>query len=171
MPEPKDGFNDQYGLASSTGSRAAAGPAFPPLANGEGGPPLLDEEGRAWVRPVGSGPPDPSIAGAFQVSATALVNDAEIRGSGAPLMLTMLSGFVEAGDDEVNYVQLYDVVGAPAGTPVFSARIVGGQNFSWAPPPGWRFTTGIRFALSTSAVTYVAGATGWFNAIGWETLP
>jgi hypothetical protein len=174
MTRPKDGSTDQFGLSSSTGARSAAGPAFPPLANGDGGPLLLDNEGRAWVRPVGATPPSPTITGEWQESSRpiGLTNDAEIRGSGAPLILMMLSGFVEAGsDDEVNYVQLYDVVGAPAGAPAFCAKLIGSQNFSWTPPNGWRFEDGIRFAVSTTAVTYAAGSTAWFNAFGWETLP
>jgi hypothetical protein len=172
MPSPKDGVNDQYGLSSNTGSRAAAGAAFPTLANGDGGPPLLDNEGRAWVRPVGAGPPDPAITGDFQFTSAGLVNDLEIRGTGAPLLLTLITGFVEAGaDDEVNYVQIYDVVGVPVGTPAFVCKLIGAQNFSWQPSNGWRFTNGIRFAVSTAALTYAAGSTAWFNAQGWETLP
>lgn len=169
MPSPKDGTNDQWGLASSSGSRASIAL---PLGNGDGAAPLVDLEGRVWVRPTGEGPPDPSIAGEFQERSSALLNDAEIRGSGAPLLLLMVSGFVQAASDaEVNYVQLYDQIGAPAGSPVFSCRVVGPQNYAWSPPRGWRFATGIRWAISTSPTSYVAGAVGWYNAIGWETLP
>lgn len=172
MPRAKDGFNDQFGLSSDTGTRAAAGLAFPPLANGDGGPPLVDNQGRVWVRPIGSGPPDPSIAGEFQIASGALENDAEIRGSGAPLILTMLTGFVEAAsDDQVNYVQIYDVVGAPVGVPAFCCKLIGSQNYSWTPPNGWRFANGIRFAVSNTPLSFAAGATAWFNAFGWETIP
>jgi hypothetical protein len=46
----KNGFNTQWGLVSSDGTRAGAG--FASLSPGESAPPLVDEEGRLWTVPL-----------------------------------------------------------------------------------------------------------------------
>ena len=61
----KNGFNTQWGLVSSDGTRAGAG--FASLSPGEGAPPLVDEEGRLWTRAI-----DPALmmpVGSFAVAA------------------------------------------------------------------------------------------------------
>lgn len=164
----KNGINDQFGLVASSGGRTGAS-----LIDGHGGPPLIDEEGRLWVRVAGGAggnSPDPAIPNAFQLNSGALTNNATIRDAGIPLLLTLLSGFIEAGSDTaVNYVQLYDLDAVPSGVPAFTCRLVGRQAFGWVPVNGWRFENGIRFAVSTAALSFVAGSPAWFNAQGWES--
>lgn len=175
----KDGTNGQWGLATSDGTRATAGAAFPALGNGEGGPPSIDGNGNVWVRPVGGTPPAPGFLTAWQEHNTSeLTDSAQIRGTVDPanqFMLDQVGGFVNAiADTDVCYVQLFNGSAAPAvgATPQISIRIVGSQNYSWAPGQ-YHFPDGIWFALSTSPNDYAAGTTalGWYTALGWESLP
>lgn len=163
MPSPKDGSTDNWGLASSDGTRAAAGAAFPQLSSGEGGPPLIDEDGKLWVR---EGGPAPGFATRWQASSGALTNDEQII-AGASL-LEQVTGFVQAASDvAVNYVQIYDLAAIPVGVPVQTIRIVGSQVWAWS-PQRWQFSNGVRFAVSSSAIAFVAADVAFFNALGWS---
>jgi hypothetical protein len=171
----KDGTNAQWGLVSADGTRATAGQ--PGAGNSDGVPPLVDEQGRVWVRGANAPPPIPTFETLWQ-EASGGVNDAEIRGQIDPanqFILSQVSGFIEAAaDTDVNYVQLFNRTGAPnpGDTPEVSIRIVGTQNYSWSPGQ-WLFDAGIRWAISTTANTYTAGtaALGRYSALGWEHLP
>jgi hypothetical protein len=162
MPSPKNGVTDNWGLASADGTRAAAGAAFPQLSSGEGGPPLIDEEGRLWVR---EGGPAPGFNARWQASSGALTNDEQIIAGAA--LLEQVSGFVQAASDAVNFVQIYDLAAVPAGVPVQTIRIVGSQVWSWS-PQRWQFSSGVRFAVSSSAIAFVAGDVAFYNALGWS---
>lgn len=167
MPSPKDGFNDQFGLASADGTRAGAGAAFATGAAGDGLAPLVDLEGRLYL--ASAPPPLPGYNTAWETSSgAALTNDTQLFPG--PGLLEQVSGFVQAAADvSVNYVQIYDLAGAPAGSPLQTIRVVGSQVWSWS-PQRWRFGTGIRFAVSTAPLTYVAGDLAFYNALGWVNV-
>jgi len=166
MPSPKDGTNDQWGLASSTGARS--GVAFPPLAVNDGGPPLLDLNGQQWVRQASAPPPVPGFGEYWANRATVLTNDVQVFPLG-PALLDQITGFVEASsDDAVNYVQLYDILATPTvEVPLQSIRVVGSQEWAWA-PLRLGFADGLRLCISSSPLSFVAGDLAFYNALGWQ---
>jgi hypothetical protein len=175
MPSPKNGVNDQWGLASSTGVRP--NPPNITLTDGDGGCPLIDEEGRIWTRAI-PGPPVPGASVAWQAF-SGLVAEAQVRGPQSDpsdqYVLEQISGsLVAASPSEVNFVQIYESNGAPlGGPPVQTILVIGSQVWSWA-PQRWRFVDGAIYLLvSTTPDTPTLSATAetTYNALGWESPP
>ena len=152
--------NTQFGLVSADSTRAGGGAAS--LAPSEGVEPLCDTEGRLWVRMVGGIVP-PGFPTKVQASAAALTNSEQIHAG--PCKLSTLSGFNNSGATTY-YAQIYDLAAAPGGgnVPVQSLPVVAMAEFSWSPDL-WEFTNGIWFGLSTTPLSYTAGAAqGFWNS-------
>ncbi len=85
-----------------------------------------------------------------------------------PGALWRATGFQTSGG--AAFVQLHDCVGQPAAlaSPIDSIPVANGAGWVWSMPTAQplRFQTGIVFALSTTPVTFTAGAAA-LSAVGW----
>jgi hypothetical protein len=161
MSGRKTSDNNQWGLVSTDGTRATAGAAA--VVDGDGVEPITDENGALWARAAGSAvtPSNPlqrydnggNFAGAqeHQVSA-------------APVTVLRLFGFKSTAGTE--YIQVYDVNGAAAGTPLYQVAVPQDGSFSIdLGIAGRPFANGLTVALSTTPGSLTAGSAGlWLNA-------
>lgn len=155
----KTGDNGQWGLASELGTRLDAGLASVP--NGDGIPPLVDNDGRLWTRDAGS--PVPSF-GDVQFYDPAALAAAHVV-SAFPATVLRIYGFKTGAGTE--YVQLLNLAAAPGGgeTPVASIPITQNGTFSLGFPYGRILGVGIVVALSSTPAVFAAGtASLWANA-------
>lgn len=151
MSAAKTQDNNQFGRASSDGTRAGGGAATVPA--GSGIEPLLDLEGRLWVRTVGGISP-PGFPTKLQASAAALTTSQLVHAGSCKL--STMSGFNNSGSTSY-YAQIYDLAVAPGGgdVPVQVLPVVAMAEFSWSPDL-WTFANGVWFALSTTPLSYTA---------------
>jgi hypothetical protein len=159
MTGRKSPENSQWGLASPDGTRASADALLGTLTPGEGTEPIVDLEGRVWVRVAGGIAP-PGFPTKVQASAAALTNSEQIQiGS---CKLSTISGFNNDGA-LTYYAQVYDLAAAPGGgdVPVQSIPVVSMAEWSWSPDL-WEFVNGIYFALSTTPLSFTAAAVQGF---------
>jgi hypothetical protein len=69
---------------------------------------------------------------------------------GNAALLTQFGGYNHSAVD--SFLLLFDASAAPVNgaLPKISFKVPGGQSFSWLPPDGSSFTTGCRFAVSST---------------------
>lgn len=150
MAGEKNSDNTQFGRASADGTRAGGGAAT--VAAGDGVEPLVDLEGRPYVRAVAGNAVPP---GTSQLQAIASSTAGAIGFTGRVMKYT---GIVDA----VCFVQIFDQAGVPVGgeVPRIQVQQLAPGNFEidLTAIGGVAFVSGgFAYGFSTTRDTYTAG--------------
>ena len=79
--------------------------------------------------------------------------------SGAGVLREIIA-ILDPVETTVQYLHLFDSIGAPSGAPARRILVPPAGIFVYTPPGGWAFTTGLRVAFSSTLATYTASTTG-----------
>jgi hypothetical protein len=170
MSGPKTEFNNQAGLISADGAADVPSDVVP-LPVGDGTYMLLDRFGRPYINArivsgsvsggsniiIGERPPTAANSLTnLPVAAMPVAGSIQVMSPDGKLYGVMLST-----DQNLRvYFQMYNIFGVPAGTPLLSVPVPPASDNKPLvldlSPIGFYFSTGIRFAISTTPLTFTA---------------